>query len=46
MESLKKINDRIRKACNKAAQKYYELFHNELEEKEFDKKFLNYYLKL
>ncbi len=46
MESLEEINQFTRNSYNKAAQKYYELFHNELEEKEFDKNFLDEYLEL
>lgn len=46
MESLEKINQFTRNSYNKAAHKYYELFQDELEEKEFDKNFLNEYLKL
>ena len=46
MESLEEINQFTRNSYNKAAQKYYELFYDELAEKEFDKKFLDEYLKL
>ena len=46
MESLEEINQFTRNSYNKAAQKYYNLFYNELEEKEYDKKFLDEYLKL
>jgi len=45
MESLEKINQKTRTAYNKAAQKYYDLFNSELEKKEFDKEFINNYLR-
>lgn len=45
MESLAEINRHTQAAYNKAAQKYYDLFYDELEKKEFDRKFLNDYLK-
>lgn len=46
MESLEKINLLTQIAYNKAAQKYYDLFHDELEKKEFDKKFIDEFLNL
>jgi ubiquinone/menaquinone biosynthesis C-methylase UbiE len=45
MESLEKINHKTRKAYNKAAVKYYELFYDELDKKEYDKEFIDMYLK-
>ncbi len=45
MESLGQINQKTRAAYNKAAQKYYDLFNDELCRKEFDKKFIDNYLK-
>jgi len=45
MESLSKINQETRIAYNKAAQKYFDLFKDELEHKEFDKKYIDNYLK-
>ncbi len=45
MESLELINQKTKAAYNIAAQKYYDLFYNELEKKEFDKKFIDNYLK-
>lgn len=46
MESIEVINQFTRASYNKAAEKYYELFHNELEKKKFDKKFIDEYLEL
>lgn len=46
MESLERINHLTRLAYNKAAQKYYDLFYDELEKKEFDRRFLDEYLNL
>lgn len=45
MESLEIINQKTRTAYNKAAEKYYDLFHNELEKKDFDRKLIDDYLK-
>jgi ubiquinone/menaquinone biosynthesis C-methylase UbiE len=41
MDTLKSINLLTRKAYNLAAQKYHELFHNEVNEKEYDRKLLD-----
>ena len=41
MESLKSINSLTRQAYNLAAQKYHDLFHNEMNEKEYDRKLLD-----
>jgi SAM-dependent methyltransferase len=41
MDSLESINEFTRKAYNLAAQKYHELFHNEMNEKEYDRKLLD-----
>ncbi len=46
MDALDKINQQTRKAYNKTAQKYYELFHNELEGKKFDRDYLDNFLRL
>lgn len=46
METLAKINQFTRESYNKAAQKYYDLFHNELEGKKFDKDYLDKFLRL
>lgn len=44
MESLKSINQKTRNAYNEAGSKYFELFHNELEKKTFDRKLLESFL--
>lgn len=44
MESLEGINRFTRTAYDKAAQKYYDLFYDELEKKEFDRRFIDEYL--
>ncbi|HSW54295.1 MAG TPA: methyltransferase domain-containing protein [Ignavibacteriaceae bacterium] len=41
MDSLEHINSMTRQAYNLAAQKYHDLFHNEMNEKEYDRKLLN-----
>jgi SAM-dependent methyltransferase len=41
MDSLDHINSMTRQAYNLAAQKYHELFHNEMNEKEYDRKLLD-----
>jgi len=41
MDALKSINFLTRQAYNLAAQKYHDLFHNEMNEKEYDRKLLN-----
>jgi len=41
MESLKTIHSKTRHAYNLAAQKYHELFHNELKEKAYDRNLLD-----
>ena len=41
MDSLKSINSFTRQAYNLAAQKYHDLFHNEMNEKEYDRKLLD-----
>ncbi len=41
MESLEIINRQTKQAYNIAAQKYYDLFHDELDKKPFDKEFIN-----
>ena len=41
MDTLKSINLLTRQAYNLAAQKYHELFHNEMNEKEYDRKLLD-----
>lgn len=43
MKNIKKINDLTRKAYNIIAEKYYELFDNEMNEKEFDRNLLDQY---
>lgn len=44
MENLKEINRKTKEAYDKAAQKYYYLFYNELDNKPFDIKIINSYL--
>jgi ubiquinone/menaquinone biosynthesis C-methylase UbiE len=41
MDSLAGVNAKTRHAYNLAAQKYHDLFHNEMNEKEYDRKLLN-----
>jgi ubiquinone/menaquinone biosynthesis C-methylase UbiE len=41
MDTLKSINLLTRQAYNLAAQKYHDLFHNEMNEKEYDRKLLD-----
>jgi ubiquinone/menaquinone biosynthesis C-methylase UbiE len=41
MDSLKAINSLTRQAYNLAAQKYHDLFHNEMNEKEYDRKLID-----
>jgi len=41
MDSLEDINSMTRQAYNLAAQKYHDLFHNEMNEKEYDRKLLD-----
>lgn len=41
MDSLKSINSLTRQAYNLAAQKYHDLFHNEMNEKEYDRNLLD-----
>ena len=41
MDSLKSINSFTRQAYNLAAPKYHNLFHNEMNEKEYDRKLLD-----
>ena len=41
MDSLKQISSLTRQAYNLAAQKYHDLFHNEMNEKEYDRKLLD-----
>jgi len=41
MDSLEHINSMTRQTYNLAAQKYHDLFHNEMNEKEYDRKLLD-----
>ena len=41
MNSLASTHSKTRKAYNLAAQKYHDLFHNEIHEKEYDWKMLD-----
>jgi ubiquinone/menaquinone biosynthesis C-methylase UbiE len=41
MDSLEQINSLTRQAYNISAQKYHDLFHNEMNEKEYDRKLLD-----
>jgi ubiquinone/menaquinone biosynthesis C-methylase UbiE len=41
MDSLKLINSKTRQAYNLAAQKYHDLFHNEMNEKAYDRNLLD-----
>lgn len=45
MDSLKSINSLTRNAYNLAAQKYHDLFHNEMNEKEYDRNLLDSFSK-
>lgn len=45
MDSLKIINSKTRAAYNLAAEKYHELFHNEMQEKEYDRILLDNFSK-
>lgn len=44
METLKNINSTTRESYNKAAREYYNLFHDELDKKPFDREFIDSYL--
>ena len=44
MEPLEIINQKTKKAYNEAAQKYYDLFYDELDAKIFDKEFIDIFL--
>lgn len=44
MDSLEQVNAKTRHAYNLAAQKYHDLFHNEMNEKEYDRKFLDNFI--
>lgn len=41
MDSLAEINEKTRRAYNLAARKYHDLFHDEMNEKEYDRKLLD-----
>ena len=41
MNSLKHINSLTQQAYNLAAQKYHDLFYNEMNEKEYDRKLID-----
>ena len=41
MDNLKHINSLTEQAYNLTAKKYHDLFHNEMDEKEYDKKLLD-----
>ncbi len=41
MDSLQAVNAKTRQAYHLAAQKYHELFHAEMNEKEYDRKLLD-----
>jgi len=41
MEELKQINEKTRRSFNLAAEKYYELFKDEMEQKEYDRMLLD-----
>ncbi|MEM7344977.1 MAG: methyltransferase domain-containing protein [Chloroflexota bacterium] len=45
MDTLEEVNSTTRQAYNLVAEKYYELFQNEMEEKAFDLKFLRSFAK-
>lgn len=40
METLKQVNSKTKEAYNKAASRYFELFHDELEHKQFDRELI------
>ncbi len=40
MDTIETINSKTRQAYNLVARKYHELFHNEMNQKEYDRKFL------
>ena len=44
MDSLEQINSKTRQAYNLLAQKYHDLFHNEMYEKEYDRKFIDSFI--
>jgi len=44
MDALEIINQQTKKSYNKAAQRYYDLFYNELDNKPYDKKFIDNFL--
>ena len=44
MDPLEQINSKTRQAYNLVAQKYHDLFHNEMQEKEYDRRFLNSFI--
>jgi ubiquinone/menaquinone biosynthesis C-methylase UbiE len=44
MESLELINSKTRQAYNLVAQKYHDLFHNEMNEKEYDRKLIDSFI--
>lgn len=44
METLKDINNTTRESYNKVAREYYNLFHDELNKKPFDREFIDSYL--
>ena len=41
MDSLELINSKTRQAYNLVAQRYHDLFHNEMNEKEYDRRLLD-----
>ena len=46
MNSLESFNTKTRQAYNLAADKYHDLFHNEMNEKEYDRNFLDFFTEL
>ena len=44
MDSLEKINLKTRQTYNLLAQKYHDLFHNEMQEKEYDRQFVDSFI--
>ena len=44
MKELKAINELTKEAYNKAAKKYYDMFYDELDKKQYDKEFIDIYL--
>jgi len=46
MDSLELINTETRLAYNLAAQRYHDLFHNELDEKDYDRKEAGFFLEM